>query len=141
MDLKLRAELEVDLDDDGMDLKLRAECEAELELWAVDEDAVSRAKPKKRARVPSQHHMVVIIKAPFCKETNIVVAKDDLIENVKAKIQDEFGIPIGKQRLISKTQTLEDGRKLSDYNILPGDMLMAMPPSLKLPSSSSSSRC
>ena len=57
------------------------------------------------------------VKLPCGKTLTIQLTSDDTIEYIKAWIASESGIPKHEQRLVAGFYQLEEGRRLSDYNI------------------------
>ena len=63
----------------------------------------------------SSHHQLVTF---YGQVITVAVTEDDIVEDVKAKIERKEGIPIEQQLLFFAGQQLEDDRPLTDYGMI-----------------------
>ncbi|MCX8511514.1 MAG: ubiquitin-like protein, partial [Chthoniobacteraceae bacterium] len=74
--------------------------------------------------------MLIHVKTATGSTYNVDVSSSDLIESLKAQIQNKSGIPPVRQTLIFAGKQLADGYTLADYNIPKQSIVLLILPSV-----------
>ena len=80
--------------------------------------------------------MQIFVRVPFGETLALESEVNDTIKDLKTKIEDRIGLPVGRQRLIYANKELEDLYKISDYDIKKGStlhLLLRLTPQMQIP--------
>jgi len=83
--------------------------ESSLELDLLPAEPVAQPTTRKEVQI--------FVRNLLGKTITIQISPDDTVETLKAKVEAKEDIPPSEQRLLYGGKQLENGRKLSDYNI------------------------
>ena len=94
-----------------------------------DYKTLSDCSIQKESKILLECHVCIKISIKISADKTVIlqVKPSDTIRNVKVMIHDKEGIPPDQQRLMFHGKQLNDGHKLSDYNIQNEDPILIAP--------------